>query len=262
MSRKQKNDTEIPLFPIIPNTTTIPQQPNYSVWAAIEILQFIVGVGRPVGCTEISQSLNLDLTRTNRLLKTLAAIEILQQNRRRQYLPGPGLHILTAFALRGSGLLQSAIPEIEKVIQTYHHPIALGVLWRLSVCYLYYGRENQTVYLSIAGHHLFPAWQSSIGIILSSQYSDTILQQLLENPYPFALLPEHTKQEFLQRVSEARSKQYALHPEGTSLAIALPRIPRVGLAIVGPTTWLSSHQEEALVILKNLASHILNNPMG
>jgi DNA-binding IclR family transcriptional regulator len=75
--------------------------------------------------------------------------------------------VLAAQSLRGSRLLHAALPVIESLMDT-GLTVALGVLWRDKVCYLFHGRNLSGLASGIAGHHLYPAEQSSIGAVLSN----------------------------------------------------------------------------------------------
>ena len=62
------------------------------------------------------------------------------ENGFRRYAPGPGLHVLAAMSLRGSRLLTRALPHLRDLMAAEPEcRIALGVLWRSHVCYLFFG---------------------------------------------------------------------------------------------------------------------------
>jgi DNA-binding IclR family transcriptional regulator len=103
-------------------------QPNQSLIDGIRCLQYLVSSGRAVGCRELARLMGINATRVNRLLMTMAAIGLTQQDAHRRYLPGPGIHALAAQAIRGSALFSQALPLLER-----HAPkdivVAMGVLW-------------------------------------------------------------------------------------------------------------------------------------
>ncbi|VTM22081.1 Uncharacterised protein [Raoultella terrigena] len=77
-------------------------QPNQSLIDGIRCLQYLVTSGRAIGCRELARLMGINATRVNRLLMTMAAIGLTQQDEQRRYLPGPGIHALAAQAIRGS----------------------------------------------------------------------------------------------------------------------------------------------------------------
>ena len=143
-------------------------QPNQSLGHGLEVLHALCGADGPLGSRELSRLLGMEHTRVNRLLGTMAALGLAERTADRRYRPGPAVHVLAASGLRSSGLLQAALPVIRD-LHAEGFAVALGVLWRDQVCYLYHGRPNQPLERGLAGHELFPAAWSSIGTILMAQ---------------------------------------------------------------------------------------------
>jgi DNA-binding IclR family transcriptional regulator len=143
-------------------------QPNQSLGRGLEVLHALCGAEGPIGSRELSRRLNMEHTRVNRLLGTMAALGLAERTADRRYRPGPAVHVLAASSLRSSGLLQAALPVIRE-LHAEGFGAALGVLWRDQVCYLYHGKPNQPLERGLAGHQLFPAEWSSIGTILCAQ---------------------------------------------------------------------------------------------
>ncbi len=209
---------------------------------------------RPLGSREVARLLKMDYTRVNRILKSLAAMDLVQQDARRKYLPGPGLHVLAAFSLRGSGLLRWAFDEIEYLHKQFDGVVALGVLWRLSVCYLYHGDRRQPIGVSISGNRLYPAWDSSLGIVLASQYEPNLFNELVQEAVRLGQLSSsESEQSFRRQVEEARRSGVGIHPRGTSIAVPVPGIARVALGLAGKDVWMEDHREEVLMELKGAA---------
>lgn len=146
----------------------VPAQPNQSLIDGLACLQALAGGDGPVGSRELARQLGLEPTRVNRLLKTLAAVGLAQQDERRKYHPGPGIHVLAAQALHGSRLLRDALPALESL-----HPlglgVAMGVLWRDRVAYLYHWSPGLTSAQSIGRSGLFPAVESGLGLALLAE---------------------------------------------------------------------------------------------
>jgi DNA-binding IclR family transcriptional regulator len=142
-----------------------PAQPNQSLIDGLACLQALAVSDGPVGCRELARQLGLETTRVNRLLGTLSFLGLAEQDAARRYHPGPGMHVLSAQALKGSRLLQRALP----VLETLRRPgftVALGVLWRDQVCYLFHGKPGRPLAEGVFHFDLFPAEQSAIGLTL------------------------------------------------------------------------------------------------
>ena len=145
-----------------------PAQPNQGLIDGLAVLQAVTGAGAPVGGRDLARQLGIEPTRVHRLLKTLAGLGLTSQTPNRRYTVGPGVHVLAAQALYGSGLLRRAVP----ILQGLHdsgHTVALGVLWRQQVCYLYHGRSGLAPTDCIGTTGLYPAAQSGIGHVLLAE---------------------------------------------------------------------------------------------
>ncbi|MCR9001647.1 IclR family transcriptional regulator domain-containing protein [Rahnella perminowiae] len=150
-------------------------QPNQSLIDGIRCLQYLVSSDRAIGCRELARLMDINATRVNRLLMTMAAMGLTQQDDQRRYLPGPGIHALAAQSIRGSALFSQALPLLER-----HAPkdivVAMGVLWEDQVTYIYHSEPGLQVSQALAGFHMLPAWQSVIGMSLLAAESDDALQ--------------------------------------------------------------------------------------
>lgn len=142
-------------------------QANQSIIDGISVLQALAISSAPVGGKELALKLGLEITRTNRLLKTLSSIGIVQQTVGRKYEPGPGMHVLATQSLYASGLLRCAIPSLEK-LAFFGRTVALGVLWNDSVSFLYHATPGMTSSEAIGRIGLRNATTSGIGMVLLS----------------------------------------------------------------------------------------------
>ena len=140
-------------------------QPNQSVGNALACLVALTDAGGPVGSRELARRLGFEHTRVNRLLGTLADLGLAERDAQRRYRPGPGIHGLAAGAMRGSGLLQAALPEIRKLHEA-GFGVALGLLWLGRVVYLYHGHPQQPLEENLATHAPWDPEKSSIGRVL------------------------------------------------------------------------------------------------
>jgi DNA-binding IclR family transcriptional regulator len=201
----------------------VPAQPNQSLADGITLLGLLCATGR-LGTREAAERLGWELTRTNRMLGTLRDIGLAEQNSARQYLPGPGIHILAAQCLKGSGLLASAMPILDRQPRT-SLGIAIGVLWRGSVCYLMHSEAGASLEDRKQDITPYPADQSSIGLILEAY---GVSAEPVNSPGQLAV---------------ARAQGYAIHEDGLgkaghgSIAVAIAgrpgAAPIAGLAYFG-----------------------------
>jgi DNA-binding IclR family transcriptional regulator len=186
-----------------------PAQPNQSLQCGIECLLELASTSEPVGSREMARRLDQEHTRVNRLLGTLAHLGLAERTPDRKYAPGPGVHMLAALSLRGSKLLKCALPHIRDLMERTGERIALGVLWRDHVCYLYHGGPDEPLEAAIAQENLFPAEQSSIGLVLLAARADG-----------------------RNRLGKIRRDGFALSPT-RSLAVPVGDPPIAGLAVSG-----------------------------
>lgn len=210
----------------------LPAQPNRSLIGGMECLEMLVALRRPVGCRELARLLNMETTRVNRLLKTLAALGMAERNPARQYQPGPGIHVLASMSLHASNLLTVALRHLPGLLeQCPEYSIALGVLWRSQVCYLFHGRHGQPIEKCLGHAELFPAENSSIGrVLLAAQPKPEALRSLRSRILPpFA---REQEPELLARFAGIGRQRYAL-VKGQSVGVPVGTPPVAGLAAAG-----------------------------
>ncbi len=150
-----------------PRRSEQPAQPNASLITGLECLQALAGSEEPIGSRDLAATLGAEHTRVNRLLGTLAAMGMAERTPDRKYVPGAGLHVLAAMSLRGSHLLAAALPHLDRLRAAEPAvSVALGVLWRRQVAYLFFADPGEPLQASIASRGLYAADQSSIGLTL------------------------------------------------------------------------------------------------
>jgi DNA-binding IclR family transcriptional regulator len=152
-------------------------QPNQSLIDGILTLQALASAPEPIGCRELARQLGANATRVNRLLKTLAYMGIVRQTSDRKYTSGPGMHVLAAQSLFASGLIQRALPVLER-LRRFGHTVAMGVLWNDSVSYLFHAPPGIEAARGLGRIGLLPATTSGIGIVLLSQLQDEDVREL------------------------------------------------------------------------------------
>lgn len=143
-------------------------QPNQSLIDGIATLQALATSEEPIGGRELARRLDLEPTRVNRLLKTLAYLGIARQTANRKYTSGPGMHVLAAQSLFASGLIRSAIPVLER-LRRFNHTVAMGVLWRENVTYLFHAPPGIASAEAVGRLGLYPATRGGIGLALLAE---------------------------------------------------------------------------------------------
>lgn len=159
-------------------------QPNQSLIDGIATLQAVAISPEPVGCRELARQLGFEPSRVNRLLKTLAYLGIVRQTTNRKYIGGPGMHVLTAQSLYASGFVRRAMPILES-LQPYGMTVAMGVLWKDNVSFLYHQLPGMASSEALGRIGLYPASTSGLGLALLAAHDDDHIREIYENkPVP------------------------------------------------------------------------------
>ena len=226
-----------------------PAQPNASLISGLDCLHEVASAGT-VGGRELARRLKMEPTRAHRLLKTLASQGYLTQDKSGRYEPGPAMHLLSAQSLRSSGLLMRAGPALES-LTLFKSVIALGMLWRTEVVYIFHSNPGERATAGLARQPLFPASLSSIGLVLLAQREEEEIAEL----YPDTIPGFDSREAFLKKLRVIRKAGHAEANFGTrvSVGVALDHHSAIALGSVEP-----ARMEEALRELKR-ASSIIGN---
>lgn len=179
-------------------------QPNQSLIDGIRCFQELTTSNAPLGNRELADRLGINVVKVNRLLMTLKSIGLTEQGSNRKYRPGPAVHLLAAQSLHSSVLFRAS----ASVLSHYQYEdriVAMGVLWKDSVVYMYHATPGQSAFEGLGGYHLYQATQSSIGQVLLADLNDEELQSRLADSEQ---TDEYTRQ-FLKHVSEIREQGYS-----------------------------------------------------
>lgn len=180
-------------------------QPNQSLIDGIVTLQALATSPEPIGGRELARRLGFEPTRVNRLLKTLAYLGIARQTANRKYTGGPGMHVLAAQALFASGLVRRALPALEE-LRRFGHTVAMGVLWRDSVSYLYHAPPGVQTSDALGRIGLYPASTGGIGMALLAELDD----QQVRDTYKGLEIPHFSTMEMLlTELQVTRERGYA-----------------------------------------------------
>ncbi len=190
----------------------LPAQPVKGLIDGLGVLQELTMRRDPASCTELSASLGLEKTRVNRILKTLAHLGLAHQGRTRGYSAGPGMHVLAAQSLFSSGLVRKSIPQLEK-LNKYGHIVAMGVLWKDRVSYIYHWAPGMRPSQALGRSSLYPARRSAIGTALLAEKSDDDIKILYRHK-------DKERRDIMKKVDLARKRGYADIPMGSKRSIA------------------------------------------
>jgi len=232
----------------------LPAQPNQSLIDGLACLQALAVSTGPVGNRALARQLGLEPTRVNRLLKTLAHLGMARQDPDRKYLPGPAMHVLSALSLFGSGLIRRAIGPLESL-----HPlaelVAMGVLWREHVCYVYHAERGMPPSAAIGRVGLFPATQSSIGrVLLAYQDEGQVREMYGDREVPDYASPEALLEDL--RAIRGQGYAYVARSEGPyQRALGMP-VGSPPYAAVALTPVAAEKLEEVLPILRGVAEQV------
>lgn len=225
-----------------------PAQPNQSLIDGLTCLQAIAGSEASVGTRELARLTGLEPTRVNRLLKTLAYLGLTEQDERRRYRPGPAMHVLAAQSLTGSGLLHRALAPLEE-LHRFGLIVALGVLWRGHVAYLYHGLPGGDRTDAIGRAHLYQATVSGLGHVLLA--ADPSQREFVE------VTPELEKE--LELVGE---RGYAFtpsgHPPHSTVAVGIGTPPYAAIGLSGVIK--AKQVKEYVAALREAAARIEATP--
>lgn len=152
-------------------------QPNQSLIDGMRTLQALAVSPEPIGCRALARQLDLDTTKVNRLLRTLAYLGIARQTTNRKYTAGPGMHVLAAQSLFASGLIRRSLPALER-LRRFGHTVAMGVLWNDCVSYLYHAPPGIDSAQAVARIGVLPATQSGIGLALLARLPDEVVTEI------------------------------------------------------------------------------------
>ena len=208
-------------------------QKNQSLTDGITCLQALAMAKGPVGCRELARQLDMNVTRVNRLLMTLEDIGLAAKDDKRKYLPGPGIHVLANQMLHASPFYRIALDVVANSKPSFE--LALGLLWRDKVTYIYHGRgKGQPNYAGkLRSYH---ATESSIGLMLLAMKDAKEVKELYEGkniPYFPEGLPD--LQQYLEAVRHDEMvvmSPYA-HVHHYNIAVPVGNPAMAALALTG-----------------------------
>lgn len=144
---------------------------NSTVYDAFRCLNLLATGNRSFGIREIGRLLGLDSAKVTRLMQTLLKIEMVQQDARRKYSLGMGIHRLSASAIHNSAFYTAVLNMLEET-GSHSVSIVIGVLSGNNVVYLLHTRGGKSIARAIGNYESVPIRDSVIGIKLLATMSD------------------------------------------------------------------------------------------
>lgn len=172
----------------------LPAQPNQSIMSGMKCLEEVVSLAEPIGSRELARLLQEEHTKVNRILGTLCHLGYVEKTPSNKYKAGPAIHIMASLTLTSSKLLHCAIEPLKELIET-KLTVALGVLWKQKVSYIFHGNHKLPFEKCIGSHDLFPEDKSSIGTIIRVFNKETKLtkedSKIIRDGYCYASAYEY-----------------------------------------------------------------------
>ena len=195
-----------------------PAQPVKGLIDGLEVLQALAMSPGKASGKDLSEELGLEVTRVNRLLGTLAHLGLAHRTRDRKYIAGSGMHILAAHAIFGSGIMSSSLEHLQK-LEKEGCLVAMGVLWKDRVSYLYHHTPGTPVIDAVGRMTLFPATQSSIGMALLAELDKKEVRSIFRGR---SIPGYRNSTELLKQLDAVRKDGFAeVHEEHHTVAVTV-----------------------------------------
>lgn len=207
----------------------LPYQPLKGLIDGLAVLQHLASSHREVASIDISRELGMEKTRVNRILKTLTYLGMAYQTAKRKYTVGPGVHVLSAQMLHGSGLINHSLKHLIKLTEL-NLVVAMGVLWRDKVSYLYHWEPGIPPTEGLGRIDVFPGTQSSIGLMLMAGKTDSEIRELI----PEYEVPGYdSREDLLKDLDQIRTQNYAvaIYEGKKSIAVKVGDPPYAAIAL-------------------------------
>lgn len=230
-------------------------QLNQSVIDGITTLQELTLSSTPVGCRELARRLHMEPTRVNRLLLTLEHIGLARKTAKRKYTTGGGMHVLAAQSIFASGLINQALGPL-KTLRKFGHIVALGMLWRDHVSYLYHALPGMGSSEALGRVGLYPASAGGVGLALLAALPDEKIRATYEFHDEIPMYAGGIE-DLLASVNETRERGFAyIQTEEQSHTIAVT-IGEPAICAVAISGWVpESAVAEISAALQQVAAEI------
>lgn len=211
----------------------LPSQPILGLIDGMEVLQLLASSSTEMSGADISRSLNVEKTKVNRILKTLAYQGFAEVSMNKKYRLGPAIHVLSAQILHGSKLINKALKYLIELTEL-NVIVAMGVLWKDKVAYTYHWEPGLDPVDGLGRVDLFPATQSSIGLKLLSEKTNEEILEIINFDKPIGGFD--SKEQFMKTIDSIRSQGFGstVFNQKESIAIKLGNPARAAIALAQP----------------------------
>jgi len=199
---------------------------NNTVYDAFRCLKLLSSGNRALGIREMGRTLELDSAKVTRLMQTLLSLDMVEQDKRKKYSLGMGIHQLSARAIHNSTFYSAVLGMLEE-IGSHSVSIVVGILSGKNVTYLIHTRGGKSIARAIGNYESYPIHDSVIGIKLLSAMSDEEIvarigvhdHNLLKND-----IQEARRHQVFEKVYSQTDYRLACIIPGMQAAIALSNI--------------------------------------
>lgn len=178
---------------------------------ALQVLDYVARQGREVTLTETVQALNLPKTTVFRYLQTLSNAGFLHYDLRRdRYGSGSRFRALALVDQSLQGLRDLAQPEMERLLETFHETVNLGVLSDGTVVYLDIMEAGRPRAQARIGHR-HPVHSTSLGKAIVAYLPDADFAPIWDGALQPRTINTLTDRRRLRRqVDDVRRDGYAV----------------------------------------------------
>ncbi|MEA2013442.1 MAG: transcriptional regulator, partial [Verrucomicrobiota bacterium] len=165
-----------------------------------------------------------------------------------------GMHVLSAQSLTNSGLFKVSIRYLQKLEFFGDIIVALGVLWRDKVSYLFHHSPGMPFEEGICHIKFYPATKSSLGMVLLSRKKDEEIKEIYSD---YDLIPRYKGiKELLKDIHKFRQSGYAILKNNKNVSVAV-EIGFPSYAAIGISGEISNSNLNLYInVLRNISKKI------
>lgn len=199
---------------------------NSTIYDTFRCLNLLSAGSQALGIREMARELDIDPAKVTRLMKSLLALDMVQQNTKKKYTLGMGIHRLFANAIHHSAFYTAVLDMLE---ETGRHAVSIviGILSGKNVVYLIHTRGGKSIARAIGNYESYPIHDSVIGIkLLSAMSNEEIIERLGIHDYHLLEkdIGEARRHQVFNKSFGADDYRMACIIPGTQAAIALSNL--------------------------------------
>ena len=241
--------------------------PVKSLLHAIDVLDVLDAVGRPLGVSELARRTGLSKTAVYNIATTLESRRILAQDRRTgHYQLSWRLYELGSRVAGGVDLSRVARPYLDDLAESTGETVLLAILDQDEVLYLDRADSSHVVRMAITAGRRSPLHSTATGRVLLAWQPpavvDRILSRELEARTPLTVVDPGRLASVLQRVRDDGYSSIRQENELYLASVAVPLFDHTAgvaaaLAVAGPDARMRpSRVREVLPVLRSTAAAI------